>query len=46
VYDHGKIRGEVKNITSQYLERVLHFSNIEQTIQLEPGQTYAFESPK
>lgn len=45
-YVHGRIQGELKNITSRSLERTLHFGNVSQTIRLEPGQTYAFQSPK
>jgi hypothetical protein len=43
-YDHGQIRGEVKNITSLPLSRTLQFGSQTESIHLEPGQTYAFQS--
>ena len=46
VYDHGQIHGELKNITSHPLERLLHFGKISEPLYLEPGQTYVFQSPK
>lgn len=45
-YDHGTILGEIKNITPRPLDRIIHFANVSQTLHLEPGQTYAFQSPK
>jgi hypothetical protein len=45
-YDHGRIQGELKNITSQQITRTLKFGSETQTISLGPGQTYAFQSSK
>jgi hypothetical protein len=45
-FDHGRITAEVKNIAPLALDRTIIFGAQMQSIHLEPGQTYALQSPQ
>lgn len=45
-YERGHIQGQLRNITTQPISRTLKFGSETQSIHLEPGQMYGFQSSK